>query len=124
MLLMAMTPVPSVLPSLVAVLSAYSVSFPPMLAAYTPKAFSAALMLVASCVTVLLGLAATVIVTSLMLKLLPCVRLVGAKVPCMVGQAVFHSSEPNNTQVLYRSPALAPSCIQPGACAVVGPLRL
>ena len=107
MLLMAMTPVPSVDPSLVAELSAYSVSLPPMLAAYTPLALRAALMLVTSCVTVLLGLAATVITMSLMLKLLPTVRLEGARVPAIVAQAVFHSSLPTSTQVLYKSPALA-----------------
>ena len=50
--------------------------------------------------TVLLGLAGTVTVVPLITTVLFTVRSTGAKVPCMVGQAVFHSSLPTSTQVL------------------------
>ena len=51
-------------------------------------------------VTVLLGAAGTVKLTSLMSNTLPGTRVVGALVPCMVGHDVFHSLLPTCTQVL------------------------
>ena len=51
-------------------------------------------------VTVLLGLAGTVIVVPLTVNVLAAVSDVGASVPCTVVQAVCQSAPPTSTQVL------------------------
>ena len=112
-----MPPLP-VLPSLVAVLSAYMYSLPPIVAAYTPV-IAAVLIAVATPSTVLLGLTGTVITVSFTVNVFPAVKDTGANVPDTVGHAVFQSSLPTNTQVLYKSDN-AVSLV----CAAVGPPRL
>ena len=118
MLAIEIIPVLAVLPSFVAVESAYMYNLPPIVAAYTPV-MAASLIASAMPSTVLLGTAGTVIVTSLTEKVCAAVNVVGANVPDTVGQAVFHSSLPTNTQVLYKSDSSVAL-----VCADVGPPRL